>query len=349
MKLSLPVLAMISLIGLPSLANSQQIQIAPAIAVGGQQIDVEAIMKEQLEKQKVTWQQDMKVLVADIDSICRLTAEQKSKLEVAAKGAIEKSITQLKQQQGQMGMAMPLQAVAGGLPDVGGGEVRGEKAKPQDAKEAEEKSQKAGENKADDDKADVQQAANTIEIQALPAGQAGVAVRMGGAMGGWMNASTDGSSPAQQEIWKKTVKMTLSEPQATSYEQFAKSRADRAREANVSAFVAKVDVKLLLNETQSNQLRELITTHYGDVAFENVAGFGGIAFFGGDEAIDNGPFVKSLAGVLSETQLEIWKENFQSGLDFAKMANGVRVQRVMPAMPLRPAAPAAPVAPGKRD
>ncbi len=342
--LALTCSALLGVVVLPALTMAQQVFVAPraAIAVGGQQVDWNAAIKEQLEKQKLTWQQEMKILLADIDAACQLSAEQKSKLEVAAKGAIEKSLASFKDQQGQMN-AVPLQAVAGAPLDVGGGVVRVEQANQQQEQEVKEKGAAEKAEQADKGEAELQ-VANTIEIQALPAGQPGVAVRLGGPLG-WMS-SASGESPAEQEIWKKTFKMTLTEEQSTTYGQVAKSRADKARTASIGAFVAKVDVKLLLNEKQNSRLNELLVVHYSDVNFENVAGFGGIGFFGGDEVVDNGPFLEGLASVLSETQLEIWKENFQTGLDFAKMANGVRVQRAMPAMRL---APAVPVVPDKQD
>jgi hypothetical protein len=147
-------------------------------------------------------------------------------------------------------------------------------------------------------------------------------------------------NPADQEIWKKTIKLTLSAEQNNRYDDVVKTRATQAQEARLTAFMSRVNTKLLLAPEQVVSLRELVAKSYGDTELDQASPeFAGIMINGMAE--NSEPFVKEVAKVLSPAQLELWQANFQSGLDFAKIRQGRMGGRAMffPAMPLAPAIP----------
>lgn len=331
MKNSLLPVALACALLTPNLSwSKQQVQVAPLMAVQGGAIDINAALKQQLEQQKKNWHQEMQVLIADVDRVCQLSEEQKAKLGVAAKGAVEKCFAVAKKQSEQM-FAM--------MGDAGGADIE-VVADEEKADEVGQADENVDEQKGQEAQAGiVQGGGGQVVIQRAGIAGRAAAIQIAGNLP--VMAGGEVTTPANQEIWTKTMNSVLTEDQTTRYGAVVDARKKHQAEAKQAAFLANVDSKLLLATDQTAKLKSLLDQYYGGVDYDNQ----GInfRFAGALPAEGTDDFAKELATVLTEPQLGLWQENFQSALDFAKMRLGQPgaggVFRAIPAMPLAPAAP----------
>jgi len=200
------------------------------------------------------------VQIEEMHRVCGLSEQQMKRLQVAAKGAVDRSMDkyrdQFKQLQDQFGGAAWGIELEGNLdePDAENEVV--------DDKPAEERAVEAA-------KAGIEVEAVADENDVLAAAAAGP-VALGHIAfvdaGGFADpfavdpfgGGAEANAPAREALWKKTVEKTLNPEQRRAYEKAQLERSQFYRDATMQQLIARIDRQLLLSDQQRLQLRKLI-------------------------------------------------------------------------------------------
>ena len=211
----------------------------------------------------------MDLLIDELDRACDLTAAQKKKLEVAAKGAIQKVIEQAKPNANRPG---GLNA-AGGIPNeraqeaamvamqkkiaAAEAEMIERKQKLEAAKaaaKAEVDRQKAKflRAKFDELQADVERIDRDIKNDRARVLRETVALHRGVVLG------TPPASPASTKIWKTTVEKTLTNEQQRTIEAERDQRFEFERNRHINDITIAIDRTLQFTAKQRDGIRQLL-------------------------------------------------------------------------------------------
>lgn len=268
----------------------------------GQQADQEGQANEALEKEfeqfKSVQEQRLATRIADMKRICELSDEQVTKLQVAAKGAIEKSMkvvrkqyTDMLTQWGMIADAVEIEAVA----DDNDEELVEETDENDEAHAEDEENAQAG---------------VVVNVEML-----GMVRQNIEAMGNRL------ATPENERVWKNAVSKTLTDEQSSAYAETVSARTARLRKAAVETFVAKVDSELLLLDSQRNELIKLIDDRYGLALQKDAVRSYRQEFFQFVDLPD--PKINSDAKkVLSDSQYLVWKSEFATELERIATRNG---------------------------
>ena len=227
-------------------------------------------LNEYLEGKLVAARNRIQSQLLDIDRACELSPKQRTRLEVAGKGAVvsysDKVTEEVKQSAKEMGFEF-------------------KKGKPP---------------KEDPDEKD-------------DAGGARFRVmNFNNALDAGNNLAVD-----TERIWVASVKKTLTEAQAEKLKVWTNARQKMIREAAVDHLIAKVDLKMFLSREQIQKLKAYVDREYGSQLVEQmktppkqnrrVLGF--------QQQKPNVTVDDAVKEILSDSQLEIWKMDFQDDLD----------------------------------
>lgn len=247
----------------------------------------------QTAAQKKAFERELAFLIGDMERTCKLSETQVKKLQLASKGAVASAMEKFEKQQKQMrarfrqaGMNLP-----------------------------------PGAEDEEDDKDD---ADDELEKEERPEAVAGPAFAMNmiNLVGG--SPSNNGGGVAKEVRWVKAVEKVVTKEQREQYDAAVKARAAFARKSAVAAFIAKVDLKLLLSPDQRTKLTALVDEEFGKEMAKRVGqSTGGMFFFGGQQGRATAPIAhEELKPLLSEAQFAEWKQTFEKELNQLKPQRG---------------------------
>ena len=254
--------------------SAQQIVMGRAmVAGGGEPKQMQAALDREIKQIKSVQEQRMTTSIDDMTRVCELSDEQVTKLQVAAKGAIEKSLESAHKQYLEMlqqfGMFNGVAVEADEVVDEGPG--------PPDARNAD--AEQTDEKNAEEEEAEFAgggwQMPGVIDLGF---------VRQNIEMNGGELAA-----PEKEKIWTNAVRKTLTDQQAGKYNEALTARTARIRKAAVEAFVAKVDAELLLQESQRAELVKLVNARFAGELEQKAA-------VNGDPMDNNGGVLNFLFG-----------------------------------------------------
>lgn len=246
----------------------------------------------QTAAQKKAFERELAFLVGDMQRTCELSEAQVKKLQLASKGAVASAMEKFEKQQKQMRVRLRQAGV--NLPP-GADENAG------NAEDADKEEEEVLEPPAFDP-------VNVLNLVANGVG--GPAGRSGGV--------------AKEVRWVKAVEKVVTKEQREQYAAAVKARAAFARKSAVAAFIAKVDLKLLLSPDQRTKLTALVDEEFGKEMAKRVGqNTGGMFFFGGQQGRATAPIAhEELKPLLSEAQFAEWKQTFEKELNQLKPQRG---------------------------
>ncbi len=298
--------------------NGQQVVIGragKAIAAQGFGVavaddDFKAHMENQLVQQKGLMESRMAVRIDDLNQVCVLTPEQLQKLKIAAKGAIEKSLTDFRQEMetAMQPFAVPLEPEGFDDPDAAENEPAEETpegdAATKNAEAIDEPAVAAGAQAGAivDVQVDVQPMQRLVMAQPV------------------FGPNTESQKPEMQSIWKSTVEKTLTSDQSEKLSSVLAERTKQQTHSAVENFITKVDMELFLQPTQREKLAAWVQAGYGELlrsSIENpMPGF----FFAMGSASDSAEN-REVSAILTPAQLGIWNSKFNNELEMLKNNN----------------------------
>ncbi len=298
--------------------NGQQVVIGragKAIAAQGFGVavaddDFKAHMEEQLVQQKGLMESRMAVRIDDLNQVCVLTPEQLQKLKIAAKGAIEKSLTDFRKE-----METTIGQFAAPLGPQGFDDADGAENEPSE------------EDLEGDSATKNAEAIDEPAVEAAPQAQAVLEVKMNIQPMRQLvmaqpvfGSSTEHQKPEMQTIWKSTVEKTLTSDQSEKLSSVLAERTKQQISAAVENFITKVDMELFLQPTQREKLTAWVQEGYGELlrsSIENpMPGF----FFDMGSASDDGEN-QAVSAILTPAQLGIWNSKYKNELEMLKNNN----------------------------
>ena len=120
-----------------------------------------------------------------------------------------------------------------------------------------------------------------------------------------------------ERLWVASVKKTLTEAQAEKLKAWTIARQKLIQEAAVDHLIAKVDLKMFLSREQSQKLKTYVDREYGSQLVQQMKAppkqNRGLIL--GQQQKPNITVDDALKEILSDSQLEIWKMDFQIDLD----------------------------------
>ena len=254
---------------------------------------------DQNAAQKKAFERELSFLIGDMQRTCKLSEAQVKKLQIASKGAVASAMEKFEKQQKQVRQRMRQAGV--NLPGLNIDE--------------EDEADDGAEESEDDEGQDE-------AIQgALP--QA-VAVNIANMLGVPGN-NVSGGSVTKEPRWVKSVEKVVTKEQRETYVAKVKERAAFARKAAVAAFIARVDVKLLLSPDQRQKLTALVDDDFGKLMGERISQRSGgqrIFFMGGGERQTAPIAHEELKPLFSEAQFAEWKQTFENELNQFKPQRG---------------------------
>ncbi len=265
---------------------------------GDQEGQVDGTLEKEFENIKSVQEQRLVTSIADMKRVCELSEEQVTKLQVAAKGAIEKSMQAVRKQYTDMltqwGMVADAVEVEAVVDDAD--------------EETDEEPDEKDEANADEDvdaQADV-----VMNVEMI-----GMVRQNIEAMG------TELARPETQRVWKNAISKTLTDEQSRAYAETVSARAARLRKGAVETFVAKVDTELLLLDSQREELIKLINDRYGLALQKDAVRSFRQEFLQFGDSTD--PKINSDAKkFLSDSQFQVWKSEFATELEQIAARNG---------------------------
>ncbi len=280
---------------------------------------MEATKNEMLAKYVSKWQEtfegSLDVLIADMSKVCDLDEDQIKKLKFAAKGAVSAGKkTILRQSDRMLNSLLGAGAMGGGAGpgiQVFGGGMR--RFAPEGFPGA-----------ADPDEDEIEENAGELPAPIGGMGMGGI-----GGMGmseeilfGLLNnsnaISVAGSLP-NEKVWKKAVARVLSDDQKRKLEESSAERTAYRQRAFVSTFVAKVDERLLLTMEQRTKMIDHLQKSYGkQFATNNEMNAQFLVQMPNGQSQDRAD--EPIREILTESQLKMWKNEFQAKLTNIKMA-----------------------------
>jgi hypothetical protein len=288
--------------------SAQQVFMGRAMIAGGGGGDESKQMKAALDREikqiKAIQEQRMTTSIEDMKRVCELSDEQVTKLQVAAKGAIERSLESTRKQYIEMLKQFGMLNVVA-------------------ADAVEEAAEESGETDGENAVAEQTDADDAEEEEELADG----AWQMAGGMDlGFVrqNIELNGgklATPELEKIWTNTVSKTLTEPQADKYAETVTARTARVRQAAVEAFVAKVDAELLLQDSQRDELVKLVNDKYGEALQKNMLRRDRRDFFVMDGSTSS-KINKEVRDLFSDSQFHVWKSKFAGELEQITAMNG---------------------------
>ena len=267
-------------------------------------------MAQQAKQQERQYQQYMSITLDNIDRLCKLDEDQKKKLAIASKGAIDRTMDKWKKQMAQMQGQVQW---GGGM--MGAQEILLEgPALPEAAEEA----------KAEDPAAEiaipqpaipepvqieVQIAQEDIGIAiAQDVQMVGPAVVWNGPFGGVAMDVNQISTVANESLWTKTVAKVLTDEQKAAFKAAEEKRRLFRRQSAVDAVVSKIDAELILSEEQRTQITELVNKAVGHQFSVQENGLtADYSHSNGMTAIQRLPKAQ-MTKLLSKTQMARWNE-----------------------------------------
>lgn len=287
--------------------SAQQVVMGRAMmAVGGDESkQMKSALEREMKRIKTVQEQRMTTYIDEMKRVCELSDEQITKLRVAAKGAIEKSLESNRSQYMEM-----LQQF--GMFDGVAADTDEDADEDSGASDAE----KTDSGKAEAENAEMEEADAAEGIWQM----AGVVdlgfVRQNIEMNGGELAT-----PEKEKIWTNTVRKTLTEPQAGKYTEALAARTASIRKAAVAAFVAKVDAELLLQDSQQDELIKLVDEKYGEALQKDILRSNRQDFFAINES-SSSKFKKDVQKLFSQSQFLVWEAMFASELGQIAAMNG---------------------------
>ena len=289
--------------------SAQQVVIGRAMMAGGgdEAKQMRPALEREMKRIKTVQEQRMTTSIDEMKRVCELSDEQVTKLQVAAKGAIEKSLESNRRQYKEM-----LQQF--GMFD----DVAADTDEDADEDSGASDAEKTDSGKADAENAEMEEADAAEGIWQM----AGVMdlgfVRQNIEMNGGEVAT-----PEKEKIWTNTVRKTLTAPQAGKYTEALAARTARARQAAVAAFVAKVDAELLLQDSQRDELIKLVDDNYGEALQKDMLRSNRQDFFAMNESSNSVSKInKDVQKMFSESQFLVWKAKFAYELEQIAAMNG---------------------------
>ena len=267
---------------------------------------------DQNAAQKKAFERELSFLIGDMQRTCKLSEAQVKKLQIASKGAVASAMEKFEKQQKQVRQRMRQAGV--NLPGLNIDEEDEADDEEDEADDEEDEADDGAEESEDDEGQDE-------AIQgALP--QA-VAVNIANMLGVPGN-NVSGGSVTKEPRWVKSVEKVVTKEQRETYVAKVKERAAFARKAAVAAFIARVDVKLLLSPDQRQKLTALVDDDFGKLMGERISQRSGqrIFFMGGGERQTAPIAHEELKPLFSEAQFAEWKQTFENELNQLKPQRG---------------------------
>ena len=302
-----------------AMASGQQVVIGRAgkaialqrvgVANGGD--DFKTHLESQLVQQKGLMEHRMAVRIDDLNQVCVLTPEQLQKLKIAAKGAIEKSLTDLRTEMTETAMqpfALPL--LPEGLDDPD--EAENEPAEETPAGDAATNNAEAIDESAVEAGA---QAVAVVDVQVdvQPMQRLVLAQPVFG-------PNTEGKKPEMHAIWKSTVEKALTSDQSEKLSSVLAERTKQQTHSAVENFITKVDMELFLQPTQREKLAAWVQEGYGELLRSNIENPMHGFFFDMGTASDDGEN-QEVSAILTPAQLGIWNSKYKNELEMLKNNN----------------------------
>ena len=237
--------------------------------------DNEAAMQQAETTHKNACDQYLALAIEDIDRACKLSDTQRKKLQIAGKGASERTVVAWRRAMKQM---------MRGFADFEGA---------------------AEELNAQDDPKEVENVGDLVEVvEGLDDAEAVLSPMAAG--GG---AIMRPQSVTHQSIWRVAVKKTLTTEQYAAYNAEKQRRDKLARNQAISTVIVMLDEQLLLSEQQRKQMRTVVDETLGE-DLQKIAAKGGW-----DPAFESLRMIvpmtlspKSLESILNKAQMDRWKE-----------------------------------------
>ncbi|MEZ6095829.1 MAG: hypothetical protein R3C03_16630 [Pirellulaceae bacterium] len=249
------------------------------------------LFSDEADAKKETLQSKMDLIVEEIASICELDDKAISKLKVAAKGAVEKSMATFEKDVKNMidqwgvlnqGFLNNVQAVDD-FDESNDGENTGEP----DREDSEE-----------DDDIDASEVFN-VNQKAIIESYIQSAIQ---------NVEFNFSSklPERQKIWTTTLDSILTEEQKQKLTDAQAVRDEKNQQAVVAAFIARADMELKLNDDQREKVIAYVGKKYGKIILQ-VETDPRRNMFGRMSNQNNPGIDQELTDILTESQQKVWK------------------------------------------
>jgi len=275
--------------------------------------NVKQVVERQVKPQKRLLTQQMDSRVDEVVRICELEPRQKKKLQIAAKGAVAKSLEYYAKYMESVYARQFNRKVRGRLVEV---EERLGIAKAVEAKKAAKDREAA--KKAAKNKAKVKKKAKKRNKRKKVADPAQVVRRLLRAL------PYKRPIPWEEKIWLKALSKTLNEKQNAAFDKHVKLRRAFNRRAGISTFISQIDRQLFLSADQRESLKKIVDEVYGkqlETAALNqiyaTRGWAGLAA-NGRRRTKLMPQAK-LKKVLSKSQLAIWNGQLRNAGAFGRM------------------------------
>jgi hypothetical protein len=273
-------------------------------------------LAQQAKGQERQYKQFMAITMDNIDRICKLTDDQKKKLVIASKGAIERASGKWMKQMVQMqvqfrGGGGLMQGQFQGINNqIRFQNVANAIGEPEALVEIEIAEPVAGGDAADA----AADAADVVDVEAVADGgaqiQADVFVADMAMPQMWNGPfgvnSGQVRSVAQETVWTKTLAKVLTEKQKTDLKAAETKRRKFRRKAAVEAVLAKIDSELILSEDQRTKIGALLDKAVGHQFSVQQNGFNqDFSQSNGMTAVQRMPKAQ-MAKLLSKTQMARW-------------------------------------------
>ena len=299
----------------------------------GQKKNVKQMVERQVKSQKTTLTTQMNARIDEIVRVCDLEGIQRKKLQIAAKGAVGKSLEYyakyMESVYNRQFNRNIQRRVAKANPARKGKKKEGDKGKKlTDAEKKANAAKKKAKQKAENAKRAV---ARRAAMRILPYKR---------------------PIPWQEKIWLKAITKTLNAEQNEAFTEHLNLRKAFNRRNGVSTYVSQMDQALFLSEHQRNSLMKLVDDTFGKAMEDTptnqiyaMRGWVGMGANGRTRQIKLLPQPK-IRRILSDPQLAIWQGQLRRFGAFGRAAGGfgiappraVRAARPARAVRKRPAA-----------
>jgi hypothetical protein len=273
-----------------SLCHAQQVPLNPF----QQQI------AQQGKHQERQYKQFMGITIDNIDRLCKLTEAQKKKLDIASKGAVERTMGKWKKQMAQMqgrqwnGQFGNIRNALVADVAVGAIVIAEDVAEPVEA---------------DPEAIEIEIAQDAVQVEVDNVQLIAPQIAFNGPFGGFaaMNVTAI-NSVAKEPVWTKAVDKTLTAEQKTDFKKAQERRRLFRRKTAVDSVVAKIDSELILSDDQRTKISALVNKAVGHQFSMQANGFNqDFNQANGMTAVQRIPKTQ-MAKLLSKTQMVRWNE-----------------------------------------
>ena len=210
------------------------------------QRNIQQMVERAVNSQKIQLNRQMSQRLDEIDRVCKLESKQKKRLQIAAKGAVgrslehyEKYIESVYNRQFNRNRLNPAKAAA-----------LLNRARPVTKKKAvpatKKKAKPAQGKKAKPAKEKKRQVLPRPAVRPIP-----------------LRIAYKRPIPWQQKIWLITIKKTLNDSQSDAFDKHLQARRQFNRRNGVGVFVSQMDQQLLLTAAQRDALEKLVDQQFG--------------------------------------------------------------------------------------